>query len=116
MLEIGAIVWGVREISRAVSFWSAALDYVPKYPPEEDFAILVPKSGQGVQLSLNRVSTTKPRKHHMDLFSDDPEAEVARLISLGATKPDWRYEEGADYVVLHDPDDNAFCVIDARPR
>jgi predicted enzyme related to lactoylglutathione lyase len=116
MLRIGALVWGVRDIPRAISFWSAALDYVLKYPAEEDFAILVPKNGDGLQLSLNRVTTAKPRKHHMDLFSDDPEAEVARLIALGATKPVWRYEEGADYVVLHDPDDNPFCVIDTLPR
>lgn len=116
MLKIGAIVWGVRDVARAVSFWSAALDYVPKYPPEEEFAILVPKHGDGLQLSFNRVTSAKPRKHHMDLFTDNPEAEVARLIALGATQPEWRYEQGADYVVLRDPDDNAFCVIDTRPR
>ena len=116
MLQIGAIVWGVRDVGKAVAFWGAALDYVPKYPPEEDFAILIPRSGDGTQLSLNRVTAAKPRKHHMDLFTDDPEAEVSRLLSLGATQPEWRYEEGADYVVLHDPDDHAFCVIDTRPR
>jgi predicted enzyme related to lactoylglutathione lyase len=116
MLKIGAIVWGVRDIDRAVSFWSEALDYVLKYPPEADFAILVPRNGDGLQLSFNRVTTAKPRKHHMDLHSDDPEAEVTRLIAPGATKPEWRYEEGADYVVLQDPDGNAFCVIDTRPR
>ena len=116
MLKIGAIVWGVRDIPRAVAFWSAALDYVLRYPPNEDFAILVPRNGDGLQLSFSRVTSSKPRKHHMDLHSDDPEAEVARLIALGATKPEWRYEEDADYVVLHDPDDNAFCVIDTRPR
>jgi hypothetical protein len=75
MLKIGAIVWGVKEIPKAISFWSAALDYVLKYPPDEDFAILVPKKGDGIQLSFNRVTTSKPRKHHMDLFSDDPEVE-----------------------------------------
>lgn len=116
MLKIGAIVWGVRDIPRAISFWSEALDYVLKYPPEEEFAILVPREGKGLQLSFNRVTTAKPRKHHMDLHSDNPEAEVARLIALGATQTEWRYEDDADYVVLHDPDGNAFCVIDVQPQ
>ena len=87
MLKIGAIVWGVRDIPRAVAFWSAALDYVLRYPPNEDFAILVPRNGDGLQLSFNRVTSSKPRKHHMDLHSDDPEAEVARLIALGPRSP-----------------------------
>ncbi len=27
MLEIGAVVWGVSDVLRAVDFWSAALNY-----------------------------------------------------------------------------------------
>ena len=111
MLEIGAIVWGVQDVARAVGFWSAALDYKLKYPMQEDFAILVPKSGTGFQLSINRVTSPKARRHHMDLFADDREAEVERLLSLGASRKPWNYEPGADYVVLTDPDGNPFCVI-----
>jgi glyoxalase superfamily protein len=39
--------------------------------------------------------------------------EVARLISLGATRVDWVYPEGADFVVLADTEGNLFCVINA---
>ena len=111
MLEIGAIVWGVTDVARAVEFWSAALDYELKYPMAEDFAILVPKIGTGFQLSINRVTSPKARRHHMDLFSDDRDAEVKRLLSLGATRKEWDYEPDADYEVLCDPDGNPFCVI-----
>ncbi|WP_246529436.1 VOC family protein [Microvirga zambiensis] len=38
-------------------------------------------------------------------------AEVEQLLELGASRFDWRYPEGADYVVLADPDGNAFCVV-----
>ncbi len=41
-----------------------------------------------------------------------PEAEVDRLLGLGATRVDWRYPAGADYVVLADPDGNTFCVVE----
>lgn len=40
MLEIGAIVWGVHDISRAVKFWSAALDYQLKYPDGNPFCVV----------------------------------------------------------------------------
>ena len=47
----------------------------------------------------------------MDLFTRDQAAEVERLVALGATRVDWRYEPNADYVVLADPDGNTFCVV-----
>jgi len=111
MLEIGSIVWGVTDIHRAVAFWSAALDYTPKYPPSEDWAILVPRNGRGLQLSLNKITSPKARRHHMDLFAADQQAEVRRLLALGATRKEWNYEPDADYVVLNDPDGNPFCVV-----
>ena len=111
MLEIGSIVWGVQDIPRAVRFWSEALHYKLKYPASEDWAVLIPEDGDGIQLSLSLVSSPKARRHHIDLFTDDQEAEVNRLLSLGAVRKEWRYPPDADYVVLQDPDGNPFCVV-----
>ena len=111
MLEIGAIVWGVRDVGRAIAFWSEALNYKLRREPEVDWAILIPKEGEGTQLSLKKVTSDKPKRHHLDLFTDDQAGEVERLLNLGATRVDWEYESGADYVVLADPDGNTFCVI-----
>lgn len=111
MLNIGAIVWGVRDVKRAVEFWCGALDYVLKYPASDDWAILVPRNGVGVQISLKLVTSPRARRHHIDLFTDDQSTEVQRLIKLGATRMEWRYEPNADYVVLQDPDGNPFCVV-----
>jgi catechol 2,3-dioxygenase-like lactoylglutathione lyase family enzyme len=112
MLKIGAIVWGVRDLQRSIKFWSEVLDYKLRREPDSDFAILVPRAGEGVQLSLNAaVTSDKPKRHHMDLFTENQAEEVARLLSLGATRVDWQYEPGADYVVLADPDGNTFCVV-----
>ena len=37
---------------------------------------------------------------------------MRRLLALGAKEvPEWRYETGADYTVLADPDGNRFCVV-----
>jgi predicted enzyme related to lactoylglutathione lyase len=111
MLEIGAIVWGVQDVLRAVEFWSQALHYQLKYPATEGWAILIPTEGTGVQISINKVSSPKAKRHHIDLFTDDQAGEVERLLALGATRKAWNYEPGADYVVLQDPDGNPFCVV-----
>ena len=111
MPKIGAIVWGVENVERAVEFWSAALDYNVKYHALDDFAILVPKDGNGVQLSISKVTSPKAKRHHLDLFSEDQQADVERLIALGAARKEWNYPPDADYVVLQDPDGNPFCVV-----
>ena len=51
------------------------------------------------------------QRHHLDLYASDRQAEVERLLALGAHRVEWRYPEGADYVVLSDPDGNKFCVV-----
>ena len=112
MATIGSVVWGVRDIPRAIEFWAAALDYELRRAPDVDWAMLVPREGEdGIQLSLKLTNSDAPHRHHLDLFSDDQEAEVQRLLRLGAETVDWEYEEGADYVVLADPDGNRFCVV-----
>jgi catechol 2,3-dioxygenase-like lactoylglutathione lyase family enzyme len=110
-MEIGSIVWGVKDVARAVEFWSNALGYHLKYPASDDWAILIPRSGHGVQMSLSKVSSDKAKRHHIDLFTTNQKEEVERLIALGATRAKWEYPLDADYVVLHDPDGNPFCVV-----
>lgn len=111
MITIGSIVWGVKDVERAIAFWTAALDYEVKYHSPDDFAILLPKSGEGLQMSISKITSPKAKRHHIDLFADDREKEVERLLSLGATRKEWNYEPDADYVVLNDPDGNPFCVV-----
>lgn len=114
MLRIGSIVWGVRDVPRAIAFWSEALGYRPLREPSDDWAILVPKQGPGVQLAITLVSSDagNHQRHHLDLYAENAEAEVKRLIGFGARRVEWRYPPGADYVVLADPDGNTFCVVE----
>ena len=116
MLRIGSIVWGVRDVPRAIAFWSAALDYRPLREPSPDWAILIPRKGAGPQFALTVVTSQAEdhQRHHLDLYAADAKAEVDRLLGLGAKHVDWRYPAGADYVVLADPDGNTFCVVEKR--
>ncbi|GAA3441626.1 VOC family protein [Planomonospora venezuelensis] len=50
---------------------------------------------------------------HLDFRPDDQEAEVARLLALGARRADVGQGEQS-WVVLADPEGNEFCVLRAR--
>ncbi|MGV9318330.1 VOC family protein [Streptomyces sp. NPDC003660] len=119
MLRIGTIVMGAADVRRAAEFWGRALGYVPRDGAvDEGWTVLVPADGQGPGIALDRSTTPvqeQPRVH-LDLYAGDraeQEAEVARLIGLGAERVDWElYPDDPDFVVLADPEGNRFCVID----
>ena len=81
--------------SDAVAFWSQALGYQAKRH-EDHFHLGSPKDD--VQINIQTV-THEPRVH-IDFETDDIEAEVARLESLGAK----RIREGRRWVVMQTPD------------
>ena len=118
MLRIGSVVMGASDVRRAAAFWTAALGYVPREEPEDDWVVLVHPRGTGAQISLGLSETPvqeRPRVH-LDLYAgnaEDQAAEVERLLGLGAHRVDWdSYPEDADFVVLADTEGNRFCVID----
>ena len=117
MLSIGTVVLGVDDLPRAKQFWMAALGYVPRDPGDDTFVVLVPPDGAtGTHLALD-LSETPVQEHprvHLDLYTDRPDAEVARLLELGAADPAWDLypDRPHDFVVLADTEGNRFCVID----
>ncbi|HSU47578.1 MAG TPA: VOC family protein [Arthrobacter sp.] len=119
MLTIGTIVLGVNDVAAATKFWREAIGYVPREPGDDTWVTLTPASGPGSELSL-MLSETPVQAYpriHLDLYADNQDAEVERLVSLGAKHVDWdMYPEDPDFVVLEDPDGNRFCVIDKSPR
>ena len=116
--RIGSIVIRCRELEKMLRFWQEALHYVPKEPPKGGWVILRDPSGRGPNVSLDHVDEKRVGRRsrlHLDLYTEDQAREVERLVGLGATRYPWRYEPGADFVVLADPDDNLFCVIQDAP-
>jgi hypothetical protein len=63
--------------------------------------------------SLNQAQTKRKARSrlHLDLYARSRDAEVERLVALGARRYPWRYRPGADFIVLEDPDGNLFCVV-----
>jgi len=116
MLIVGSIVIRVDDLDAQIGFWTAALDYVVREPADVDFAVLRPRSGPGVSVSLDAVPAprTLPPRIHLDLYAEEQGAEVARLAALGAREVHWdKKPADADYVIMEDPEGNRFCVVDA---
>jgi hypothetical protein len=112
-------------------FWAAAADYVAfDVPPEVEewaqrlidegkldatgWAMLVPRDGEGPQLLFQRrpKSATESIPIHLDLKAKDREAEVERLVGLGATVVETKTSDtfGETWTVMRDPEGNGFCV------
>ena len=121
-MKIGSIVIDCDDFDRMTRFWQEALRYVPGRITENDFAILKDPEGTSPNVSVNKkdrpmVSPKKPGwrlsdkiRLHLDLYASDQEAEVQRLLKLGATLV-LRPGKDHDYVILADPEGNHFCVI-----
>jgi catechol 2,3-dioxygenase-like lactoylglutathione lyase family enzyme len=115
-LTIGAVVLRVRDLERETAFWSAALDYVPRAEPEEDWVSLRPRSGEGngpnLSFDLKRSEYGLPPRFHLDLYADDQAAEVERLTALGAKEiPVPHRPADADWRLMEDPEGNRFDVV-----
>jgi predicted enzyme related to lactoylglutathione lyase len=119
MLTMGTTVLTVEDITRAGDFWRAALGYVNRDDPSDDWVILDPPykkewdaPGASIALSLTGYAQHYPPPIHLDLYADDQAAEIERLRGLGAHDVDWDgYPEDADYIVMQDTEGNRFCVV-----
>jgi hypothetical protein len=92
-------------------FWSSALDRPLGPDPSPYFVALTPADG-GPSYFFIKVPEPKTVKNrvHVDLVADDRETEVARLVSLGATRVAERDEWGHSWTVMLDPEQNEFCI------
>ena len=121
MLSIGSVVLTVEDITRAGDFWRAALGYVDRRPPSEDWVILDPPykehwdaPGASLALSVTGYPQSYPPRIHLDLYAQDQSAEIARLIELGASRVDIGQSDEVTWDVLADPEGNEFCVLSSR--
>ena len=112
-MRIGSIVIHCHEFDRMVTFWQNALHYIPRRPAQDGWVVLRDPDGKGPNLSFQLREKRRPRRNwmHLDLYTKEQEAEVNRLLQLGARRYPWRYRRGSDFVVLEDPDGNLFCVV-----
>jgi len=103
------------DLDHGVNFWSAALDATEEPLSEQSRHVYrrlrLPDSN--IRVLLQRTSDEKVSKErmHLDLETDNVEAEVQRLEALGATRWNHQQERGHDFWVMRDPWGNEFCVL-----
>jgi hypothetical protein len=96
-----------ESLADAASFWSAALG-MPGRGPEGDVYERLDASARDLVVEVQRVAHES--RVHLDIESDDVEAEVARLERLGAR----RVEKVKTWWVLEAPTGQRFCVVRAK--
>jgi predicted enzyme related to lactoylglutathione lyase len=122
---IASITFACEDPRRVAEFWAAATGYGHvEIPPERlaeidavvepgSWAVLQHPGRIGPRLIFHK-RPKSPAEHlpiHLDLSADDVEAEVERLLALGATIAERKIDPfGAPLVVMRDPEGNGFCV------
>jgi catechol 2,3-dioxygenase-like lactoylglutathione lyase family enzyme/predicted enzyme related to lactoylglutathione lyase len=98
-------------------FWSEALGWPLVWDQDEETAIQSPHGGSKIAWGGPPMRTkTGKNRLHLDLappVGGDQQAEVGRLIALGATRVDIGQGD-VSWVVLADPDGNEFCLLTPR--
>ena len=95
------------DLDRAAEFWSAALGYPREHFDDEGndlYRTLQPPERE-TYVEVQKVDHES--RVHLDIESDDIEAEVARLEALGARK----IEQFERWWVMEAPTGQRFCVV-----
>jgi hypothetical protein len=105
----------VADLDQGVSFWTAALSAVNEPLPEISACVYrhlrLPDSDIRILLQKTDDKKVTKARMHLDLETDNVEAEVNRLEALGATRWDHQEERGFDFWVMRDPWEKEFCVL-----
>ena len=102
-----------HDIDALSSFWSTVLGR-PTEPTEDGDVVLRAPAGEGPDWLFLPVPDDKVVKNriHFDFTPDDQQAEVDRVLALGARHVDIGQGDET-WVVLADPEGNEFCILSA---
>jgi predicted enzyme related to lactoylglutathione lyase len=96
------------DLTRAADFWGGALGMpVRDLPPGEETYKKLEDLQHGLHIEVQTVS--HPSRVHLDIETDDIDAEVRRLEKLGAKRVQFVHT----WWVLEAPSGQRFCVVSA---
>jgi len=108
------IVVDAEDPPRLARWWAEALGYViVDEKPDEVEIRRTPDTLPGLLFTTVPDAKTVKNRLHIDLRPDDQEAEVERLVDMGARPADIG-QGNVNWVVLADPEGNEFCVLVGR--
>jgi predicted enzyme related to lactoylglutathione lyase len=94
---------------RTVEFWSAALGADAWATPMPQYHVLR-GAASPTRMVVQGVESGAPSVH-IDIHTDDLDAEVQRLIGCGATVVESWADHPGSWVVMRDPNGMEFCVV-----
>jgi hypothetical protein len=111
VLRLGNVTLDCARPEHLAQFWAAALGFTIGYSSPYFVELNSPHPGDPrfLLIQVPEPRTTKNRMH-IDLKTEAREAEVARLVSLGATQGETHTEFGIVWTVMADPEGNEFCI------
>ncbi|MFE6779589.1 VOC family protein [Streptomyces sp. NPDC057702] len=115
-VSVYSIAVDAHDIKALATFWTRVLDWQILYEDPEEILIGADATALPGIVFL-RVPEEKAGKNrlHLDLTPDgDQQAEVDRVIALGARPADVGQGPDVTWHVLADPEGNEFCVL--RPK
>ena len=122
--RISELVIDAADPERLAAFWSEVLGYI-ELDRDGDDVIEIGPSGAGFggpQPTLVFIRSSDPRTGKLRLHIDvnatdrDQEAELDRLLALGARPAEIGQTGTESWHVLADPEGNEFCLLHTRLR
>jgi len=100
------------DLARAADFWAGALGMPVRELPADEAALYkgLQDSQHGLNIEVQKVS--HPSRVHLDIETDDIDAEVLRLEKLGAK----RIQAIHTWWVMEAPTGQRFCVVRAASK
>ena len=119
-----------HDVAAQAKWWAEALGWKTVYEADDE-VVLVPgyvteelvastpwdRVGPGLVFVPVPEGKTVKNRIHIDLaphLDDDRDAEIQRLLAIGATRTDVGQDDSATWDVLADPEGNEFCVLSSR--
>ncbi len=119
--RISELVLGCRDPEALARFWCEVLDFVVLDSADDGVVEIGPREGfGGLQPTLSFIPTAEPKAGQLRLHFDvnatdrDQNAELERLLKLGARPADVGQTGEEPWRCLADPEGNEFCLLRTR--
>jgi predicted enzyme related to lactoylglutathione lyase len=110
-VTLNHITFDCADAERLAGFWSSVLDEAVDPGASPDFATITSRtSASWMFVKVPEPKSVKNRVH-VDLATEDLDAELARLTGLGAARVADHDESGTRWTTLSDPEGNEFDVV-----
>ena len=119
-IRIQCVVIDAHDCQREARFWSEVLGWRITHESDEEYVIEPPEGSPEVDVAPDILFVKVPdqkvvkNRLHFDLRPKDQDADVERVLALGASRTDIGQRD-VSWVVLADPEGNEFCILRPLP-